>query len=482
MKYGFINLPTDTKNGCLILGIFNKKEISEDPLKFDIKNSQIIKKMSEELTEDYDSVWSFTDEHKIYIINCGNEEDYNAHKLNKIISILGNFIFTKKIKNIYLSLPQLKNYSPDWQVQSMILQFESLRYQMLDYKTKNKREHVLESIQFELAGASEKAIHSAEHIASGIKFTKDLANQPANICTPSYLSKAATKLEKEFKSINTKILDLKDIQKMGMGALIAVGQGSIETPKLIEIKYTGNKNQDPIVFVGKGITFDSGGISLKPSAGMEEMKFDMCGAASVLGVIKACALLQLPINVIGVLACAENMPSGSATKPGDVVKSLSGQTIEITNTDAEGRLVLADALTYVEQFKPQFVIDIATLTGAVIVALGNEFTGLITNDDNLADLILSAAKESQDKTWRLPLDDSYKDMLESPIADMVNSPPERVAGSSIGGTFLANFTKNYRWAHLDIAGSAWISGKNRKATGRPVYLLVQILRMIANAS
>jgi len=215
---------------------------------------------------------------------------------------------------------------------------------------------------------------------------------------------------------------------------------------------------------------------------MEEMKYDMCGAASVLGAIKSAALMNLPINVVGLLACAENMPSGNAVKPGDVVTSYSGQTIEITNTDAEGRLVLADALTYAEKFNPKFVIDIATLTGAVIIALGTNITGLMTNDENLAQAILKAAENSEDRAWRLPIDEQINDLLTSTVADMVNSPNERIAGTIVAASFLSKFTEKYPWAHLDIAGTAWISGKNRTATGRPVPLLIELLREIANAS
>ena len=235
------------------------------------------------------------------------------------------------------------------------------------------------------------------------------------------------------------------------------------------------------MLVGKGITFDSGGISIKPAAGMEEMKYDMAGAASVLGTIKACAALALPINVVGLLACAENMPSGHAIKPGDIVTTMSGLSVEIANTDAEGRLVLADALTYAEQFNPRFVIDIATLTGAIIVALGYVNSGLMTTDDALAELILNAAHETQDKVWRMPLDKAYEDALESPLADLVNAGFDRSAGSISAACFLARFTKKYPWAHLDIAGTAWTPGKKNNATGRPVSLLIGLLRHVAHS-
>ncbi|MGL6036448.1 MAG: leucyl aminopeptidase, partial [Legionella sp.] len=259
-------------------------------------------------------------------------------------------------------------------------------------------------------------------------------------------------------------------------------QGSDQPPRLIDLQYKGGaENEAPIVLVGKGITFDSGGLSIKPANAMDEMKYDMAGAASVLGTIKACALLKLPVNVIGLIASAENLLGGSAVKSGDIVTSMSGQTVEIINTDAEGRLVLADALTYAERYKPEFVIDIATLTGAIIVALGSISTGLMTNDDDLAELIAMAAIESQDKVWRMPLEDAYQDAIDSPLADMINANFDRTAGSVTAACFLSRFTEKYRWAHLDIAGTAWVSGKKRNATGRPVPLLTQLIRHVASS-
>jgi leucyl aminopeptidase len=266
-----------------------------------------------------------------------------------------------------------------------------------------------------------------------------------------------------------------------MGILLAVAQGSDQPPRLIDIQYKGHKDAKPIILVGKGITFDSGGLSIKPANAMDEMKYDMSGAASVLGTIKACALLKLPVNIIGLIASAENLVSGAAVKPGDIITSMSGQTVEIINTDAEGRLVLADALTYAEQYDPEFVIDIATLTGAIIVALGSIASGYMTKDDELATLIETAAKESQDKVWRMPLDDAYQEALDSPLADMINAGFDRSAGSITAACFLSRFTEKYRWAHIDIAGTAWISGKKRNATGRPVPLLTQLIRHVAQS-
>jgi leucyl aminopeptidase len=261
-----------------------------------------------------------------------------------------------------------------------------------------------------------------------------------------------------------------------MGGLLAIGQGSVEPPCFIELSYQGAGEKSPVVLVGKGITFDAGGLSLKPANLMDEMKYDMAGAATVLGVLQTCAALNLPINVVGLIASAENLPSGTAVKPGDIITSLSGQTIEIMNTDAEGRVVLADALTYAARFKPRCVIDIATLTGAIIVALGNVYAGLFTKDEALAQNLLQASSQSRDKIWRMPMDPAYDETIESPLADMINASFDRTASSIVAATFLSRFTKDYPWAHLDVAGSAWVTGKKRIATGRPLPLLIQFLQ------
>ncbi|MBL8459858.1 MAG: leucyl aminopeptidase, partial [Zoogloea sp.] len=275
--------------------------------------------------------------------------------------------------------------------------------------------------------------------------------------------------------IKVEILERADMEKLGMGSLLSVAQGSHEPPKFIILNYKGGKPKDkPVVLVGKGITFDTGGISLKPGEGMDEMKYDMCGAASVLGTFKAIARMELPLNVVGLIPTTENMPGGSAIKPGDIVTSMSGQTIEILNTDAEGRLILCDALTYAERFDPVAVVDIATLTGACIIALGNLTSGLLANDDPLAAELLSAGQAAGDKAWQLPLWDEYQDMLKSNFADIPNIG-SKGAGTITAACFLARFTKAYKWAHLDIAGTAWKSGADKGATGRPVPLLTRFL-------
>ncbi|MFB4393211.1 MULTISPECIES: leucyl aminopeptidase [unclassified Pseudomonas] len=323
---------------------------------------------------------------------------------------------------------------------------------------------------------AERAVKHASAIASGMALTRDLGNLPPNLCHPSYLAEQAKELGKAHKGLKVEVLDEKKIKDLGMGAFYAVGQGSDQPPRLIVLNYQGGKKADkPFVLVGKGITFDTGGISLKPGAGMDEMKFDMCGAASVFGTLRAVLELQLPINLVCLLACAENMPSGGATRPGDIVTTMSGQTVEILNTDAEGRLVLCDTLTYAERFKPQAVIDIATLTGACIVALGSHTSGLMGNSDELVGQLLDAGKRADDRAWQLPLFDEYQEQLDSPFADIANIGGPK-AGTITAGCFLSRFAKAYNWAHLDIAGTAWVSGgKDKGATGRPVPLLTQYL-------
>jgi leucyl aminopeptidase len=311
-------------------------------------------------------------------------------------------------------------------------------------------------------------------VAHGMSLAKDLGNLPPNVCTPTYLANQAKDLAKRYRMKIT-VLERADMEKLGMHTLLSVAQGSAQPPKFIVLEHHGGpKKQKPVALVGKGITFDTGGISLKPAPEMDEMKFDMCGAASVLGTMKAVGEMRLPINVIGVVPTTENMPGGRATRPGDIVKSLSGQTVEILNTDAEGRLILCDALTYVERYQPAAVIDIATLTGACVIALGHVASGLFANDDALAREVLAAGDTAQDRAWHMPLWDDYQEQLRSNFADFANIGG-RPAGAVTAACFLARFTKKFRWAHLDIAGTAWKSGKEKGATARPVPLLTQFL-------
>jgi leucyl aminopeptidase len=334
----------------------------------------------------------------------------------------------------------------------------------------------------ELPGASTLAqIDVPEHldevqrghqIAHGANLTRELGNLPANTCTPTYLANQAKQLS--HPKLNVEVLGEDAMRQLGMHSLLSVGHGSDQESQLAVMRFTNGGDEAPIALVGKGITFDTGGISLKPGAGMDEMKYDMCGAATVLGVMQAACELDLPLNIVAVIACAENMPSGRATKPGDVVTSMSGQTIEILNTDAEGRLVLCDALTFIQQENPSCIVDMATLTGACIIALGHHNTGLLGNDDALAEELLAAGRDAMDTAWRLPISEEYDKQLDSNFADMGNIGG-RDAGTITAACFLSRFVKDTPWAHLDIAGTAWTSGKAKGATGRPVPLLMNWL-------
>ncbi|HHH13739.1 MAG TPA: leucyl aminopeptidase, partial [Thiolapillus brandeum] len=323
---------------------------------------------------------------------------------------------------------------------------------------------------------AERGIEHGRAIAAGMSLTRDLANLPGNLCTPTYLADQAKKLGRRFDKLKVTALTEKQMERLGMGALLSVSRGSRQEARLIVMEYNGGRpGSRPVVLVGKGLTFDAGGISLKPSANMDEMKYDMCGGASVIGTLRACAELELPINLVGIVPASENLPDGDANKPGDIVTSMAGLTIEILNTDAEGRLILCDALTYADRFKPAAVIDIATLTGACIVALGHHISGLLGNDDKLVEEVLAAGESIDDRAWRLPMGEEYQKQLESPFADIANIGGKG-AGTITAACFLSRFTEKYKWAHLDIAGTAWKSGgKEKGATGRPVPLLTEFL-------
>jgi leucyl aminopeptidase len=366
-----------------------------------------------------------------------------------------------------------------WVVKQAVLVASETSYRSDSLKSKPAKPAVLKSLILasldKPAAGLKTMLDQAVATAHGMKLTKDLGNLPGNVCTPTYLAAQALALGKAHKSIKTTVLEEKDMQKLGMGSFLSVTRGSEQPAKLITMEYQGaDKKQKPVVLVGKGITFDSGGISLKPGAEMDEMKYDMCGAASVLGTMQAIAEMGLKLNVVGVIPTCENLPSGRATKPGDIVTSMSGQTIEILNTDAEGRLILCDALTYSAKFKPDTVIDIATLTGACVIALGHVTSGLLSNQQDLAQELLDAGEQAYDRAWQLPLFEEYQSQLDSNFADMQNIGG-RPAGTITAACFLSRFTKDYRWAHLDIAGTAWKSGKEKGATGRPVPLLTQYL-------
>lgn len=399
-----------------------------------------------------------------------SEDDYVA--IQKLAQIAAKWAKEQVEVNIDLSLLDESSVNK-WVLAFTVAVGEAI-YQFDSYK-KISTTQSLVRVNYYSSHAISESQHKAEAMLYGMNLCKDLGNSPANICTPTYLATTAKKIATEL-GVSAKIMSKEEIKQLGMNAFLAVAQGSNTDAQLIELSYQGAAvtNEKPIVLVGKGITFDSGGISLKPGAGMDEMKYDMCGAASVIGTFAAAVKLKLPINLVVIVPTCENMPAGNALKPGDIVKSMNGLSIEVLNTDAEGRLILCDALSYAERFQPAAVIDVATLTGACIIALGHVAQGVLGNNQNLIDQLMKAAQNVNDKTWQLPLFEEYKEQLKSNFADLQNIGG-RPAGTITAAAFLSYFTENYSWAHLDIAGTAWQSGSNKGATGRPVPLLLQYL-------
>ena len=420
---------------------------------------------------------------RVLLVGLGKHDELGSRQYRDCVRAAMRALQTTGTKDAVLYLAELPvaGRNSAWCISQTILAAFETAYRSDGLKSKPAKDtKAPRKIRFGLlsgksTAALETALTQAVAIAHGMGLAKDLGNFPGNVCTPSYLAQQAVTMAKKYKSLKASVLEEKDMKKLGMGSLLSVTRGSEEPAKLITLEYHGaDKKQKPIVLVGKGITFDSGGISLKPGAEMDEMKFDMCGAASVLGTLQAVAEMKLKLNVVGIIPSCDNMPSGTATKPGDIVTSMSGQTIEILNTDAEGRLILCDALTYAAKFEPDTVVDIATLTGACVIALGHVASGLFSNQDKLAQELLAAGEQTQDRAWQLPLWEEYQPQLDSNFADMQNIGG-RAGGSITAACFLARFTKNFHWAHLDIAGTAWKSGKEKGATGRPVPLLTQFL-------
>jgi len=490
--------PEKQRIGCVVVPVYASRKLSPSAKIIDKASNGYISNLVRrgEIEGDLDNALLLHNVEntlcdRVLLIGCGKEKDIDAKTFYKINTNMVKRLQSSGATEIasYLTEVPVKRKDINWKIQHSIEAIDQSLYQFNQLKSAKKEERrPLRKFIFSVNGRGqlmqgEQAVRQGMAIAAGIHLAKDLGNLPGNMCTPEYLAAQAMILDRQHKAIKTTILEEKDMEKLGMGALLSVSRGSSLPAKLITLEYkAGDKKQPPIVLVGKGVTFDSGGISLKPGAAMDEMKYDMCGAASVFGVINACAELQLPINIIGIIPTVENMPDGIATKPGDIVTSMSGQTIEILNTDAEGRLILCDALTYAERFEPDVVIDIATLTGACIVALGAHPAGLLSNHNPLANDLLSAGQTSGDRCWQLPLWDDYHDQLKSNFADIANIGGKG-AGTITAACFLSNFTKKYHWAHLDIAGVAWKSGDDKGATGRPVDLLTQyILDRVAGES
>ncbi|WP_422138356.1 leucyl aminopeptidase [Endozoicomonas sp. ALC020] len=418
------------------------------------------------------------------ILLCATGEGKAALKESEFIKLaraVAGELKATSVKDALVSLEDINVHGKDhsWKVRQLVEAIVYAFYQFDEFKSKSADALVLKKVTFladrKQAKSLNQAIAESQAIGEGRNLARTLGNLPGNICHPTYLADQAKALAKSHARMTAKILGEKQMSDLGMNSLLSVGQGSDQESKLILMDYKGGKRgEKPVVLLGKGITFDTGGISLKPGAAMDEMKFDMCGAASIFGAMQTILALNLPINVVGMVAAAENMPSGNATRPGDIVTSMSGQTIEILNTDAEGRLVLCDALTYAERYKPKAVIDVATLTGACVIALGHHTTGLLSNNDELTEALLKASKDASDLAWQLPMGEEYQAQLDSNFADMANIGG-RAAGTITAACFLARFTESYPWAHLDIAGTGWNSGKAKGATGRPVPMLIQYL-------
>ncbi|WP_431603652.1 leucyl aminopeptidase [Arsenophonus symbiont of Ornithomya chloropus] len=476
---------------CIVLGVFESYQLSNIAHKFNnisdkyistlIEREKLEGKIGQILLLHHVPHISYE---RVLLVGCGKINDINELEYKKIIEKTISALNKTGTKKAILFLVDLhiRNKNTYWKIRKAVEIIKDTIYKFDQFK-KNKTplEHVLSEIVFYISKNhdltdGELALKHGLALAMGIESAKNLANMPPNICNPSYLTDQAYKLSNTCKNLSIQIIDEKEMQNLSMNAYLAVGKGAKNKSFMSIIKYNGSEdiNKKYIVLIGKGLTFDSGGISIKSSDRMDEMKYDMAGAATVYGIMRFVSLLRLPINVIGVLACSENMLSGEAYRPGDILTSMSGKTIEVINTDAEGRLVLCDTLTYVERFDPDVVIDVATLTGACVIALGHYYNGLMSNDDLLADELLNAAKKSGDKTWRLPLSSEFFKQLESNFADLANAG-NRAGGAITAGCFLECFATKYRWAHLDIAGTAWKSGKRKGATGRPVALLAQFL-------
>ncbi len=484
--------PEKQRAHCIIVGVFESRRLSAIAERLDTASQGYISNVLRKGDLDGKTGQTLllhqipnTLADRVLLVGCGKERELGDKEFRDIIRKATSAVIQTGSSEMVSFLTELNVKGRDirWKIRQAVEIILGTVYVFDDYKSKKeKNRFALRRIVLTVPTRrdlipAERAVLEGQAIAKGISLAKNLGNTPPNVCTPIYLAKEAEKISKEFQSVQTTILDEKEIAALKMGALLAVAKGSDNPPRFITLEYKGAKDkQKPIVLVGKGITFDTGGNSLKSPANMIGMKYDMCGAAAVLATLRAAAELELPLNIIGVITCAENMPGSKAARPDDIVTSLSGLTIEILNTDAEGRLVLCDALSYVERFDPDVVIDIATLTGACAATFGGHVSGLLSNHNPLANDLFDAGIASFDRCWQLPLWDEYQEALNSNFADIANigNPPE--AGTILGACFLARFTKKYHWAHLDVAGTAFRSlGKERGATGRPVPLLVQYL-------
>lgn len=481
--------PEKQRNDCVIVGVYEGRKQSYAAAAIDTASSGylagILRRgdMSGKLGSTlllHSVPGTMTD--RVLLVGLGKEREFGECEYRQAVRASLKALSNSGAADVASFLAELpvKKHSIEWRVahlaevaSDVFYRFDRMKSKPAD-TDKGVRRLVINVPQRNDLKAGESGLKQGLAIGAGVSFTKDLGNLPPNFCTPTYLAEQAIALGKTY-NFQVEVLERADMEKLGMGSFLGVAQGAMTPPKLIVMQHKkGKKNQKPVALVGKGITFDTGGISLKPGADMDEMKYDMCGAASVLGTFKAIAEMDLPLNVVGIIPTCENMPDGNAIRPGDVLTSMSGQTIEVLNTDAEGRLILCDALTYAERFEPAAVVDIATLTGACVIALGHHASGLFSNKDSLARELLQAGEQAMDRAWHMPMWDDYQGQLDSNFADMANIGG-RAGGSITAACFLSRFAKKFDWAHLDIAGTAWKSGKEKGATGRPVPLLTEFL-------
>ncbi len=472
---------------CLIIGLIQNQSFSADINAIDEKVHGIISQLMDRgdfVAENANTLLlnyiADSSIKRVLLVGLGEADQLTAKNYRKAIQAAINSIKSAKLTKASILMTDCRviKRSDDWNARQLIEICHDTYYQFQESKSIKEPSS---SLALELLSNStthealQSGLEQGIAIAQGIELTKFLADLPGNICTPAYLAETATIMAAELAKLDVEILEESQLQKLGMGSFLSVSKGSREPAKLIALNYQGlDKESKPVVLVGKGLTFDAGGISLKPGAGMDEMKYDMCGGASVLGAIKAAASMKLPLNIVGLIPASENLPDGNANKPGDVVTSMAGLTIEILNTDAEGRLILCDTLTYAKKYNPDVVIDMATLTGACIVALGRVPSAILSNNDDLTAELIQAGDQACDSLWRLPIWDEYQDQLKSNFADMANIGG-RDGGTITAACFLSRFTEDYQWAHLDIAGTAWRTGHKKGATGRPVPLLCQYL-------
>ena len=479
--------PEKQRNDCVIVGVFESHKLSDAAKAIDeasdgylsaiLKSGDMEGKLASTLT--LHRVPNVASD-RVLLVGLGKESEFDERAYRKAVvaSIKALSQGGVETAGSFLAEITVKKHNTHWKAAQLVEVALDCSYRFEQFKSKKSEKKGIAKLIINVdksdSDAAEAGLKQGLALAAGVSFAKDLGNLPPNVCTPTYLAEQAEALAKSH-GIKVQVLERAEMEKLGMGSFLGVAQGSVQPPKLIVMHHNGGKkNQKPVVLVGKGITFDTGGISLKPGAEMDEMKYDMCGAASVLGTFKAIAEMNLALNVVGIIPTCENMPDGNAIRPGDVLTSMSGLTIEVLNTDAEGRLILCDALTYAERFEPDAVVDIATLTGACVIALGHHASGLFSNKDSLAAELLEAGEQSLDRAWHMPMWDDYQPQLDTNFADMANIGG-RAGGSITAACFLSRFTKKYDWAHLDVAGTAWKSGKEKGGTGRPVPLLTQFL-------